>query len=106
MHDLTRQLAQTIGSETDITAQIPEHRPTSGAKGASSILGEIVLTLFSSGGAAVALIGVLKAYFDRASNFTINIKRPSGPEITISAQNMKPEQIDNTIARVNDLFRN
>jgi hypothetical protein len=105
LHSVTRQLAQAIQSETGIAALIPEYQPTPGVKGTSSILGEIALTLLSSGGAAVALIGVLKAYFDRASNFSINIKRPDGPEITISAQNMKPEQIENTVARINDLFQ-
>ena len=105
LHSLTLELAQTIASETDICAQIPEHPPAPEAKGDPITVGTLVLAFFSSG-AAVALIGVLKSYFDRASNLTIDIKRPDGHQVNISAQNMKPEQIENTVARLSGLLGN
>ena len=105
LHNLTLELAQTIGSETDISAQIPEHPPAPEAKGDPITIGTLVLTFFSSG-AAIALIEVLKTYFGRASNLTIDIKRPDGHQVNISAQNMKPEQIENTVARLKNLLGN
>lgn len=103
LHELTLDLSRTIGSETDISAQIPEHQPEPGAKGDTITVGTLFLAFFSSG-AAVALIGVLKSYFDRASNLTIDIKRPDGHQVNISAQNMKPEQIENTVVRLKNLL--
>jgi hypothetical protein len=105
MHVLTGELAQTVSSETGISAQIPEQQATPGAKGDAINIGTLILTFFSSG-AAVALIGVLKSYFDRASNLTIDIKRPDGTQFNISAENMKPEQIENTVARLKNLLGN
>lgn len=105
MHNLTRELAQSVSSETDISTQIPEQQPRRGAKGDPITVGALVLTFFSSG-AAVALIEVLKSYFGRVSNLTIDIKRPDGFQVNISAQNMKPQQIENTVARLKNLLGN
>ena len=105
MHDLTRKMARTINSETDISSQVPEHPPTPGAKGEPITIGVLILSFLSSGGAAVALIGVLKTYFDRVSNLTIEVKRPDGSQVSISAQNMKPEQIEDTIACLSSLLK-
>jgi len=103
MHDLTRQLAHTISSETDISAQIPEQKAEPGNKGDLIDAGKMILNFVTSNTAG-ALVGVLKSFFDRTSNFSVDIKRPDGSQINISAQNMKPEQIEDTVARLNGLL--
>jgi hypothetical protein len=100
---LTRQLAQTISSETAITAQIPEHQPTAGAKGDLITVGVLALSFLSTG-AAVALIEVFKTYLGRVSNLAIEVKRPDGSQVSISAQNMKPEQMQDTVTRSSSLL--
>jgi hypothetical protein len=100
---LTRQLAQTIGNETDIPVQIPESRSISGAKGDPITIGVLVLSFLTSG-TAVALIGVFKSYFSRVSNLAIEVKRPDGSQVSISAQNMKAEQIQDTVTRLSSLL--
>lgn len=100
---LTRQLAQTIGRETDISAQIPGHQAPPGAKGDPITIGALALSFLSSG-AAVALIEVLKTYLGRVSNLAIEVKRTDGSQVSISAQNMKPEQMQDTVARLRSLL--
>ncbi len=103
LDEITRQLARTIGSETDISAQIPEQYPAQGAKGETITVGTLALTFLSSG-AAVALIEVLKTYLGRVSNLAIEVKRSDGSQVNISAQNMKPEQMQDTVARLSSLL--
>lgn len=103
LHEITRQLAQTISSETDISAQIPEQQPAPGAKGDPITVGMLALTFLSSG-AAVALIEVLKTYFGRVSTLAIEVKHPDGSQVSISAQNMKPEQMQETVTRLSSLL--
>lgn len=103
LDSLTRQLAQTIARETDISAQFPEQPPTPGAKGDPITIGTLALSFLSSG-AAVALFEVLKTYIGRVSNLAIEVKRPDGSQVSISAQNMKPEQLQDTVARLRGLL--
>lgn len=105
MHVLTREIIQTINSETVISSQILEHPSITGAKGEPITMGVLILSFLSSGGVAVALIGVLKSYFDRVSNLTIEVKRSDGSQVSLSAQNMKPEQIEDTVARLSSVLK-
>jgi hypothetical protein len=59
---LTQDLLQTLGSETDIQAQIVQGEAVQGSKGDPVTLGVLALSFISSG-AAVALIGVLNPQF-------------------------------------------
>ncbi len=100
---LTRQLAGTITSETEISATLQEGDDTPGAKGDPVTIGTLVLTFISSG-AAVALFEVLKTYFARESSLEIAFKRPNGTAISISAQNLATEELQATIDRVQQLI--
>lgn len=99
---LTRQLAGTIASETPIDARLPEGDAAPGAKGDAVTIGTLALTFLSSG-AAVALFEVLKTYFAREPSLEIAIKRPDGAEVTVSAQNLAPEQLHDTMERMRKL---
>jgi hypothetical protein len=103
MNTLTRQLAQTISRETDISTEIPEHQSEAGVKGDPITIGVLALSFLSSG-AAVALIEVLKTYLGRASSLTFEAKRPDGSQMKISAENMKPEQMQDTVARLSSFL--
>lgn len=98
---LTRQLCDSIADETDIKAEIPSGAVQQGHKGDPITLGTIALSAFGSGGAAVALFEIFKAYFSRNSSFTIKAKKADGIELEITAQNMKLEQIQSLLAQFN-----
>lgn len=102
LDDLTRQLAQTITSETDIDVGLPERDTAPGAKGDAITLGSLVLTFISSG-AAVALFEVLKTYFAREPSLEIALKRADGAEVTVSARNLAPGQLHDTMERMRKL---
>lgn len=100
---LTRELSQTISQETDITSHLPTSDSAPGAKGDPITIGTLVLTFLTSG-AAVALFEVLKAYFSREENLTIAFKKPDGSEVSVSAQNMEPDHIQETIAELKEIL--
>lgn len=92
LQTLTRQLCDSIADETKIRAEIPSQESKPNARGDLPVWAEIVLTFFGSGG-AVALFGILQAYFDRHSSFTIKATKADGTSMEITAQNIKLEQI-------------
>jgi len=99
---LARQLANTITDETDVAAALQEGDSEPGAKGDPITIGSLVLTFISSG-AAIALFEVFKTYFARESSLNIALKRSDGTEVSVSAQNLKPEQLQGTIDQVKQL---
>jgi len=99
---LARQLANTITDETDVAAALQQGDSEPGSKGDPITIGTLVLTFISSG-AAVALFEVFKTYFARESSLNIALKRPDGTEVNVSAENLKPEQLQATIDQVKNL---
>jgi hypothetical protein len=98
IQELTTDLCQTIVKETDIDAKIPEGPSQAGVRGEPITLGLLALT-FLGGGSAVALFNVFKSYFDRESSLKLDLQREDGTTLTINAQNMKPEQIEDTLTK-------
>jgi hypothetical protein len=87
--DLRRELAED--------ANVAERSPIgAGAKGDSFMVGTIVLSLIGSGGVAVTLINLLKSYIDRGHNLKIRLKTKSGERVDLEANNLRPEQIEQT----------
>ena len=95
---LTTNLCRTITKETDIEAELAEGTYQKGSRGDPITLGLIALTFLSSG-SAVALLNILKSYFERDSSLTVDIQRNDGAKLAINAKNMKPEQIEDTFNR-------
>jgi hypothetical protein len=60
------------------------------------MVGTIVLSLIGSGGVAVTLINLLKSYIDRGHNLKIRLKTKSGESVDLEANNLRPEQIEQT----------
>jgi hypothetical protein len=102
---LTSDLCRSITKETNIEAELAEGISQKGAKGDPITLGLIVLTFISSG-SAVALLNVLKSYFERDSTLKVNIMREDGAKLAINAKNMKPELIEETFERAKEFMGN
>jgi len=102
LQEITRDLCKTINRETDIEAAIPESPGVAGSKGDAITIGTIVLG-FITGGGAVALINVLKAYIDRGNQLEMKFEM-DGRSLTINAKNVDSEEIDRTFEKAQEFF--
>ncbi|HXT80685.1 MAG TPA: hypothetical protein VN702_14065 [Acetobacteraceae bacterium] len=76
-----------------------------GTKGDALTIGTIVLSLIGSGGVAVTLLQVLKAYLERKATLHFEITRPSGQKILLDASYFGKSQLDHTQKILNDLLK-
>jgi len=100
---LTLDLVSSINRNTDARAEMPESEARAGERGDPVTLGTIVLSFISSG-TAVALFQVLKSYFERDESLEMSFERPGGHRLTIRAENMSAERIDESIALARAFF--
>ena len=99
---LTQDLMQTLGSETDIQAEIVQGEAVQGSKGDPVTLGVLALSFITSG-AAVALIEVLKSYVTRSSSIQFEVK-VGDKVVKFNAKNIKADQIEQVISSVKQLI--
>jgi hypothetical protein len=85
--DLQRDLARA-----DVPARTIEVPPRPGEKGDAFSIGQLVLTLVTSG-AVTALIECAKAYLGRDRTLSVKIKRPDGTEIELSSHNVDSTEV-------------
>lgn len=104
LQNLTRNLCDSITSETEIEAEIPSGSVAQGTKGDPITLGVLVLS-FLSGGSAVALCEVFKAYFSRVPSLSIELERANGSKVKITSQNLKPEQLQALLSQADNVAR-
>lgn len=102
LQEVTRDLCKTINRETDIEAAISESPGVAGSKGDAITIGTIVLS-FITGGGAVALINVLKAYIDRGNQLEMKFEM-NDKSLTINAKNVDSEEIDRTFEKAQEFF--
>lgn len=102
LQKLTRDLCTTINRETDMNAVIAEMTEGVGTKGDVVTLGTILLS-FVTGGGAIALINVLKAYVDRGSQLEMRFEK-DGKILNISSKNMELGEINQTIEKTKKFF--
>ncbi len=100
---LTRELVTSINRQTDTEAALPESQPRPGERGDPITLGAIALSVITSG-TAVALFQVMKAYFERDESLEMAFERPDGRKLTIKAENMSAQRIDETVAMAKAFF--
>ena len=93
---LTRELAGSITRHSEVRAALPESEGQEGERGDPVTLGAIALSFITSG-AAVALFQVFKAYFERDESLEMCFERADGRKLTIKAENMSAERIDDTV---------
>ena len=104
IHRESEMFTRLAASQPDITVSRPEEAaPGKGQKGAGFELGTMLVALVTSG-AVTALVNVLKVYFDRDKNISIKIENPDGRKIDISASNLKPERLQETISALNQIL--
>lgn len=96
LQEITRDLCQTINSETDISAETQVGESVPGSRGEPITLAMLALSFLTSG-AAVALFEVIKVYFERNATLKITFKRPDGETLEVGAENLRADQIDKTI---------
>lgn len=104
LQQLTASLGRDINGETDITATIPQEKGEEGAKGEPITIG-VILLAFLTTGTAVALLNVIKAYFERDSTLKIEFQREDGKKLSILAENVRASQIDQTILLAKDFLQ-
>ncbi len=96
LKELSIGMKRLINDETDLEAEIPKTPGKPGDKGDIPLWGQIVLTAFTSG-AVVALISVLKSYVERKRSIVFEINRKDGEKLTLNAQNLSGDQVDQTL---------
>ena len=98
IYDETNMFSRLAETQPDISvSRVEEATPLPGQKGAEIELGTMLVALVTSG-AVTALINVLKVYFDRDKSVSVEIENPDGRKIKFSANNMKPERLQETLA--------
>jgi hypothetical protein len=105
IQDLTFDLCGDLRRELDAKAKISEPsaiRPDT--KGDPITVGTIVLSLIGSGGVAVTLINLLKSYIDRGHHLKISVKGKNGETVDVDADNLGPEQIEQTTKLITKIF--
>lgn len=100
---LARDLVSSINRHTDARAEIAEGEGRPGERGDPVTLGAIALGFITSG-AAVALFQVVKAYFERDETLELSFERSDGRKLTIKAENISAERIDESVAMAQAFF--
>ena len=100
---LALDLAGSINRHTAVEANLPSGTTRVGERGDPVTLGAIALSVITSG-TAVALFQVIKAYFERDESLEMAFEGPDGRKLTIKAENMSAERIDETIAMAQAFF--
>ena len=82
---MARGMARSLREEGIDAAPAPAQDAAPGVKGDPVTLGAIVLGLIGSGGVAVTLLQVLKAYLERKSTLRFEITRADGRKVSLDA---------------------
>ena len=101
---MTRALANSLRSEglDAVAAQASETVP--GTKGDPITIGTIVLSLIGSGGVAVTVLQVLKAYLERKANLHFELAHPDGRKISFDASFFDKAQLEQSRKILTDLL--
>ena len=103
LHALALDMISTLNAETEGSADLRESAGGPGAKGDEIAVASLLYT-FLSGGAAVALLNVVKAYVDRERSLSVDLEREDGRKISLEAKNLQTDQIDYTRAMIREFL--
>lgn len=99
IQNLTQQLFADLNESIPaLKAELPAESTQAGSKGDPITIGSIILTLIGSGGIAVALVGVLRAYIEKEASLKIRIVNEGGREMSIDAANLSDDQMERTLS--------
>ena len=96
LQEITMEMMRVLNRETDVTATLPEESAKKGARGDTTILYQIALAALN-GGAVVAMLNILKTYVGRRKSLVIEIKGEDGKTLSLNAENLSQQQINQTL---------
>ena len=96
LQQVTRELCHAINDETEVSAEVPAGETVAGGRGEPITVGLLALTFLTSG-TAVALLQVVRAYFERSAALKVALRRQDGKTFEIRAENLSADQIDQTL---------
>jgi hypothetical protein len=100
LDQLTQELCLLIDDETDIEPELVSIEGKQGTKAADVItIGSVLLTFLSSG-SAVALFGIIKAYFERQPALELTFKNEQGLDVKVNAKNVDSADIQKLIIQL------
>ena len=104
LQTLTRQLCNSIRDETKIQAKLHSKNSLQNTKGEIVTIGTILLA-FLTCGSAVALCEVLEVYLIREPSLIIEVERPEGSKVKLTAQNINPDELQAILLQVDKTGR-
>lgn len=99
LQDLTQEFCEALVREVKIDAITKGGSMVLGEKGDPVTIGVLVLSFITSG-AAVALFKVMSAYFARTRKLVFSLKKANGDEISITSENMSPQEREQTLKQL------
>jgi hypothetical protein len=102
LHKLSLGLLSDINAQVSVSASIPKREIDPTAKGDPITIGQLALT-FLSGGSAVALLEVIKAYVARNSSISIELKDNKGGSISFSAENINSRECKEMLDKIQSM---
>ncbi len=101
---MTRAVTRSLQDEGLDAAMAPAADGVPGIKGDAVTIGTIALSLIGSGGVAVTLLQVLKAYLERKSTLCFEITHPDGRKVSFDASFFGKAQLNQTREILTDLL--
>jgi alkylated DNA nucleotide flippase Atl1 len=101
---MTRAMTRSLQEEGLNAAAARGADAVPGTKGDVVTIGTIALSLIGSGGVAVTLLQVLKAYLERKSTLCFEIIHPDGRKISFDASFFAKAQLEQTRKILTDLL--
>jgi hypothetical protein len=93
---LTRDLVRSLRDQNVGESSLATGESKPGKKGDPVTIGNIILTLIGSGGVAVGLVHVLRAYVERKSSLHFEVTRADGEKRVLNATNFGKGQLEST----------
>jgi hypothetical protein len=104
LDDMTRAMTRSLQDEGLDAAAARAADGVPGMKGDAVTIGMIALSLIGSGGVAVTLLQVLKAYLERKSTLCFEITHPDGRKVSFNASFFEKAQLEQTRKILIDLL--
>jgi membrane-associated two-gene conflict system component 1 (EACC1) len=101
---ITRELTKSLNEQNIGEAMLSKTATRSGAKGDPITIGSIVLALLGSGGVAVSLVQVLRAYVERKRTLQFELTRPDGKKLNFTAENLADKDLMQNATKVLEQF--
>lgn len=101
---MTRDVTKSLRDHNVGRAIVAETVTHGGTKGDPITIGSIVLALLGSGGVAVSLVQVLKAYVERKRTLQFELTRPDGRKLNFTAENLADKDLLQHATKVMEEF--